>query len=59
MTLRFDLGPFEELHLGKCIIKNSHQKALFVLEGDIPIVRGKDFLKYLTHWGRGADDRRC
>ena len=44
MTLRFDLGPFEELHLGKCVIKNSHQKALFVLEGDIPIVRGKDFL---------------
>ena len=44
MTLRFDLGPFEELHLGKCVIKNSHQKALFVLEGEIPIVRGKDFL---------------
>ncbi len=21
-------------------------------------IRGKDFLKYLTHWGRYADDRR-
>lgn len=22
-------------------------------------IRGKDFLKYLTHWGRLADDRKC
>jgi flagellar protein FlbT len=44
MTLRFDLGPFEELHIGKCVIKNSHEKSLFVVEGEMPILKGKDVL---------------
>ena len=44
MTLRFDLGPFEVLQVGKSVIKNSHQKALFVIEGEVPILRGKDVL---------------
>lgn len=44
MTLRFDLGPFEELHIGKCVIKNSHQRALFVVEGESPILKGKDVI---------------
>ena len=44
MTLRFDLGPFEELHIGKCVIKNSHERALFVVEGEMPILKGRDVL---------------
>jgi flagellar protein FlbT len=44
MSLRFDLGPFEELHIGKCVIKNSHERSLFVIEGEMPILRGKDTL---------------
>ena len=44
MTLRFDLAPFEELHIGKCVIKNSHERSLFVVEGEMPILRGKDVL---------------
>jgi flagellar protein FlbT len=39
MALRFDLGPFDELHIGKCVLKNSHERALFIVEGDTPILR--------------------
>src|ERR1035437_5683035 len=44
MALRFDLGPFDELHIGKCVLKNSHERALFIVEGDTPILRAKDVL---------------
>src|SRR3954453_22948683 len=44
MPLRFDLGPFEELHIGRCMITNSHERSLFAVEGDMPILRGKEFL---------------
>jgi flagellar biosynthesis repressor protein FlbT len=44
MALRFDLGAFDELHIGKCVIKNSHERALFVVTGEVPILRGKDVL---------------
>ncbi len=44
MPLRFDLGPFEELHIGKCVIKNSHERSLFSVEGEMPILKGKDTL---------------
>jgi len=44
MALRFDLAPFDELHIGKCVIKNSHERALFVVNGEIPILRSKDVL---------------
>jgi len=45
MALRFDLGPFDELHIGKCVLKNSHERALFVVEGNTPILRAKDVLE--------------
>jgi len=45
MPLRFDLGPFEKLHIGKTILLNSHERAYFVFEGDVPIMRGKDVLQ--------------
>jgi flagellar protein FlbT len=44
MALRFDLGPFDELHIGSCVLKNSHERALFVVEGDMPILRAKDVI---------------
>lgn len=44
MPLRFDLGPFDQLHIGKCVLKNSHERALFIIEGEVPILRAKDFL---------------
>ena len=44
MPLRFDLGPFEELHIGRCMITNSRERSQFVVEGDMPILRGKEFL---------------
>jgi len=42
--LRFDLGPLEELHIGRCLITNSHERSLFVAEGDMPILRGREYL---------------
>lgn len=45
MPLRFDLGPFEELHIGRSVIKNSHERSLFVVEGDMPILKGKEYLQ--------------
>jgi flagellar protein FlbT len=44
MALRFDLAPFDELHIGKCVIRNSHERALFVVNGEMPILRAKDVL---------------
>ena len=45
MALRFDLGPYDQLHIGKCVLKNSHERALFIVEGEMPILRAKDFLQ--------------
>ena len=45
MPLRFDLGPFEELHIGRCMITNYHERSLFVVEGNMPILRGKEHLR--------------
>jgi flagellar biosynthesis repressor protein FlbT len=44
MPLRFDLGPFDQLFIGKCVLKNSHERALFIIEGEIPILKAKDVL---------------
>jgi len=45
MALRFELGPFDQLHLGKCVLKNSHERALFIVEGEMPILRANAFLQ--------------
>jgi hypothetical protein len=45
MPLRLDLGPFEKLHIGKTVLLNSHERAYFAFEGDVPIMRGKDVLQ--------------
>jgi flagellar biosynthesis repressor protein FlbT len=44
MPLRFDLGPFEQLFIGKCVLTNSHERAFFTIEGQLPILQGKDVL---------------
>ena len=44
MALRFDLGPFEKLFIGKSVITNSHKRSLFAVDGSTPIMHGKDVL---------------
>ena len=44
MPLRFDLGPFESLFIGKSVLTNHGYRTTFVLEGEIPILRAKDVL---------------
>jgi flagellar protein FlbT len=44
MPLRFDLGPFEQLFIGKCVLKNSNARAYFTVAGQLPILQGKDVL---------------
>jgi flagellar biosynthesis repressor protein FlbT len=44
MPLRFDLGPFEQLFIGKCVLTNSRARAFFTIEGQLPILQGKDVL---------------
>ena len=45
MALRFDVGPFEKLHIGKTVLCNSHQRASFMFEGEVPILRGNSVLQ--------------
>src|SRR5690348_6234603 len=45
MPLRFDLGPFEKLHIGTAVLTNSHERACVAIEGNLPIMRGKDVLQ--------------
>jgi flagellar biosynthesis repressor protein FlbT len=44
MPLRFDLGPFEQLFIGTCVLTNSRARAFFTVEGQLPILQGKDVL---------------
>ena len=45
MPLRFALNAFDELHIGKCVIKNSHERSSFLIEGRVPILQGRDYLE--------------
>jgi flagellar protein FlbT len=45
MPLRFDLGPFEKLYIGKSVLSNSHERAYIAVEGNLPILQGKDVLQ--------------
>jgi len=44
MPLRFDLGPFEKLFIGKSVLTNGGGRTEFVVEGDTPILRARDVL---------------
>jgi flagellar biosynthesis repressor protein FlbT len=44
MPLRFDLGPFEKLFIGKSILTNNGGRTSLVIEGDTPVLRARDVL---------------
>jgi len=44
MPLRFDLGPFEKLFIGKSVLTNNANRTMFVVEGETPILRARDVL---------------
>jgi flagellar protein FlbT len=44
MPLRFDLGPFEKLFIGKSVLTNTSHRTMFIVEGDAPILRARDVL---------------
>jgi flagellar biosynthesis repressor protein FlbT len=44
MPLRFDLGPFEKLFIGKSVLTNNGGRTMFVVEGETPILRARDIL---------------
>jgi flagellar biosynthesis repressor protein FlbT len=44
MALKVDLKPGERLIIGDCLITNSDQRTRFLIEGNTPILRGKDIL---------------
>ena len=44
MPLRFDLGPFEKLFIGKSVLTNGGDRTMFIVEGDTPILRARDVL---------------
>src|SRR5262245_58846750 len=43
MPLRIELAPFEKVYIGRSVITNSHERAMFVVEGTTPLLRGRDF----------------
>ena len=44
MPLRFDLGPFEKLFIGKSVLTNNSDRTMFIVEGETPILRARDVL---------------
>jgi flagellar biosynthesis repressor protein FlbT len=44
MPLRFDLGPFEKLFIGKSVLTNGGDRTTFIIEGDTAILRARDVL---------------
>jgi flagellar biosynthesis repressor protein FlbT len=44
MPLRFDLGPFEQLFIGKSVLTNGGDRTTFIVEGNTPMLRGRDVL---------------
>jgi flagellar biosynthesis repressor protein FlbT len=44
MPLRFDLGPFEKLLIGKSVLTNGGDRTTFIIEGATPILRARDVL---------------
>jgi flagellar protein FlbT len=44
MPLRFDLGPFEKIFIGKSVLTNNGNRTMFIVEGNTPILRARDVL---------------
>jgi flagellar biosynthesis regulator FlbT len=43
MPLRFDLGVGERLYIGRGVVTNGRTRSMFILEGDIPVWKEKDY----------------
>lgn len=44
MSLRIELKPGERILIGDCIITNGDQRARFLVDGKVPILREKDIM---------------
>ena len=44
MSLRIELKPGERILIGECIITNGNQRARFLVNGKVPILREKDIM---------------
>jgi len=44
MALKITLKPYEKFILGRAVISNGDAKSTFVVENDVPILRGKDIM---------------
>jgi flagellar biosynthesis repressor protein FlbT len=44
MSLKITLKPYEKFIIGGAVIANGDSKSVFVVENDIPILRGKDIM---------------
>jgi len=44
VPLRVELKPFERIVIGQSVITNSDTRAVFLIDGDTPILREKDIL---------------
>jgi flagellar protein FlbT len=44
MSLRIELKPFEKLFIGDAVLTNSDQRTMFIVEGQTPVLRVKEFL---------------
>jgi flagellar protein FlbT len=44
MALKVELKPRERILIGECVITNGDQRARFVVDGQVPILREKDIL---------------
>ena len=44
MALRVELKPYERIVIGKSVITNSETRAVFLIDGETPILREKDIL---------------
>jgi flagellar protein FlbT len=45
VPLKFDLNQFETLHLGKTVIRSWQGRAYLELDGAIPVLRGREYLR--------------
>jgi flagellar protein FlbT len=44
MPLRIELKPGERILIGDCVLTNHDQRAQFLIEGSVPILREKDIM---------------
>ncbi len=44
MALKITLKPYEKFILGGAVIANGESKSTFIVENDVPILRGKDIM---------------